>query len=236
MLPTTTEQGKGVAVPTGAWGAENTSSKDLVVPRIGLAQASSNVCKEGLARPGELIHSQTKVALAAKGAKLELLPILIVGYWEVTTPKPAGGGFPEFIRKEELTPQNDSTEWRIDDFEEGRPVVRNKILSFLTLPVSDTAGFPYFVDFKGTNKNGGKLLSTIIQENRWKDLPACARVVELSTTLRQYKGNSWFVVNVTPGRAATEAEMAACRKWYDVFHTARITAAEDSDDDKEVPF
>lgn len=230
MLPTTTESGEGKALSTqGAWGTEGTSSKDLVIPRIGLAQASSNVCKEGLARPGELIHSLTKSPLAAKGAKLEILPILCVGSWVITEPKPMDGSFAKFIRKEELTPENDSTEWKVDDFEGGQPVVRNKVLSFLSLLVSEIQGFPFFVDFQGTNKNGGKLISTIIQENSFKGLPAPARVVELSTALKTYKNNSWFVVNAQPGRSSTEAELAHCKKWYDIFCKARIRAAEDED-------
>jgi hypothetical protein len=236
MLPTTTESGEGKALTTqGAWGTEGTSSKDLVIPRIGLAQASSNVCKEGLARPGELIHSLTKSPLAAKGAKLEVLPILCVGSWVISEPKPMDGSFAKFIRKEELTAENNSDQWKIDDFENGQPVVRNKVLSFLTLLVSDVGGFPFFIDFQGTNKNGGKLLSTIIQENSFKGLPAPARVVELSTALKTYRTNSWFVVNVQPGRNATDAEIAQCKKWYDIFCKARITA-ETQEADQEVPF
>jgi hypothetical protein len=237
MLPSTTEhdQSKALTTPAaGAWGSENLSSKDLVVPRIALAQASSNVVKEGTARPGQLIHSMTKQPLAEKGAKLEILPILCVGFWNITGPKPQQG-FAEFIRREDLTRENDSDQWKIEDFESGQPIVRNKVLSYLCLLASDIGAFPYFIDFQGTNKNGGKLLSTIIQENSFKGLPAPARVVELSTALKTYKSNSWFVVNVQPSRQATEAELNACRKWYDVFNKAKITASSE-ESESEVPF
>jgi hypothetical protein len=230
MLPTTTQSQASKELATTSWGTENVSSKDLVIPKISLAQASSNVAKEGQARAGELIHSQTKQLLAAKGEKFAVLPILIIAQWVITTPKPSGGGYPDFIRNEPLTPENDSSEWKIEDFENGQPVVRNKKLTFLVLPVSDIAGFPYFIDFTGTNKNGGKALSTIMQENRFKGRPAAARVVELSTILRQYKNNSWFIVNATPGRDASEEELVRCRKWYDVFSRERMTAAESSED------
>jgi hypothetical protein len=232
MLPTTTTtHGKEIAnVSSGSWGSEGTSSKDLVIPKIQLAQASSNICKEGNAKPGELIHSLTKEVLLSKGQKLQILPILSIGSWVVTTPKPAGGGYPDFIRNEPLTEINDSDNWKIESFEDNRPVVFNKRLTFLVLLVSRTDAFPFFMDFQATNKNGGKILSTVIQENKFQNLPAPARVVELSTSLKSFKGNSWFVIGVAPMRKATEAELAACKKWYDLFSKVNFKTEEEEED------
>jgi hypothetical protein len=224
MLPAkTSEQNKDLTTDS-AWGSENASSKDLVIPKIQIAQANSKVCKEGFCRPGDLFHSLTKEILAAKGGKIEILPILCIGTWVITTPKPIGGGFPEFIRKEPLTPQNDSELWKIEDFEDGKPVVRNKCLTYLTLLVKDIKGFPFFIDFQNTNKGGGKLLSTIIQENKFKGHPAPHRVVELSSTEKSYKQNSWFIISVAPTREVKKDELAQAKKWYDIFSKAQVTA------------
>lgn len=230
MLPTTTERSTAIAKPHDAWGTEGTSSKDLVIPKIQIAQANSNACKEGNARPGDLVHSLTKEVLVSKGTKLELLPILSVASWIITTPKPPGGGFPTFIRKEPLTQDNDSDIWRIEDFEDNTPVVRNKCLTYLVLLVDRKTGFPFFIDFQNTNKAGGKNLSTIIQENKFRGEPAPSRVVEMSTTLKNYKGNSWFIMNVAPTREATEDELVQCKKWYDLFSKVQFKEAEEDGD------
>lgn len=229
MLPTTTERDTALTTQ-GAWGSEGTSSKDLVIPKIQIAQANSNACKEGTARPGDLYHSLTKEILLSKGEKLAFLPILSIGSWIITTPKPPGGGFPDFIRKEPLTPENDSDLWKIEDFEDNRPVVRNKCLTYLVLLASRVDGFPFFIDFQNTNKNAGKNLSTIIQENKFKGQPAPARVVELSSALKNFKGNSWFIMNVAPTRETTVEELAKCKKWYDLFSQVKFKEAESDED------
>lgn len=215
---------------TSAWGTENTSSKDLVIPKIQIAQANSNACKEGNARPGDLVHSLTKEVLASKGQKLAILPILSIATWIITTPKPPGGGFPTFIGKQVLTPENDSDAWKVDCFENNEPAVRNKCLTYLVLLLERKNGFPFFIDFQNTNKAAGKNLSTIIQENKFQNLPAPARVVEMSTTLKNYKSNSWFVVNVAPQRQSSADEIALCKKWYDLFSTVQFKEAEEEED------
>lgn len=225
---------KDAVAISGAWGSEGTSSKDLVIPKIQLVQASSNTCKEGTARPGDLIHSLTKEALAPKGKKLEILPILCVGSWTVTSPKPMHGGFPDFIRKEPLTTANDSDEWKVEKFEGDKAVVWHKSLTYLSLLTSRADGFPFFIDFAATNKSAGKLISTIIQENKFLGQPAPSRAVEISTRLKSFGGNSWFVMDVAPSRLASAEELAACKKWYDLF--AKVQFKEAEPEESQVPF
>lgn len=203
-----------------AWGNEGTSSKDLVIPRIKICQALSKAVAEGNARPGDIIHGQTNELLAAKGGKLELLPILCLGFWAVHKVIP--GGQPEFMRQEPLLEENDSDNWLQDMFENNQPVQWRKTLSFLCLLVGNIKGFPIFVDFTKTNKNSGKILSTIMQENGFADKPGCSRVVELSTSTRTYKNNSWFVYGINPKRDASEEEMNACYKWYTIFQAKQM--------------
>lgn len=231
MELTTSEPTKSLVNPQ-AWGGENASRKDFVLPKIVIAQASSDVCKEGSAHPGEIIHSQTKEVLAKKGEKLALLPIAVGGRWQVTTPKPVGGGFADFIRVEPLTQANDSDRWQIDGFDtDGKPIVHHKVLSFLVLPVTKIAGFPFFMEFRSGNKDAAKLISTIMQENNFQGRPAPARVIELSTRLKQYKSNSWFVTSVTVSRNASDDEIAKCRYWYDLFVGAQLKDASDANEE-----
>jgi hypothetical protein len=200
------------------------SSKDLVIPKIQIAQPTSQSCKEGNAKPGEILHSLTKEVIVPKGSKLELLPILCVGSWVVSRVVPTGF---EFLRKEPLTEANDSDEWNQEGFEDGAPIVTNKCLSFLVLPVTGISGFPYFIDFQKTNKQAGKILSTIIQENGFRGLPAPARTVNISTVLKSYKNNSWFAFQVASGRDASEGELAACKKWFDIFSAKQAEVTHD---------
>ena len=216
---------------TETWGSEGTSSKDLVIPRIQLAQAVSDVCKEGVAKPGEIVHSQTQEILAKKGEKLEVLPIVCLGSWVVSKVVP--GGQPEYLREEQLTPENDSENWKQDAFEDGQPIVKQKCLRFLVLLANKSDGFPFFVSFQRSNKNGGKLLSTIMQENKFQGRPGCSRVVELSSFIKTYKTNSWFVFGIKPTRDASQEEREACKKWYILFKDSRLKEADpvtDGDD------
>lgn len=233
MLPTTTESNKSV-LSNPVWGTEGVSSKDLVIANINIAQATSDMCKEGSAKPGEIVHSQGKKVLAAKGASIEILPILCLPSWLVSRILPGGPNQKqrlEFLRKEILTPENDSDQWKREEFENSEPIVKDKCLSFLVLFPSELNSFPLFMDFKKTNRNGGKLLSTIIQENGFKGLPAPARVVEVSTTLKSYQGNTWFAYQLKAGRAATGEELTACKKWFDIFQAKAATVVEFTQDD-----
>lgn len=197
----------------GSWGTEGLSAKDLVIHKIQIAQAMSEACKEGMARPGDILHSATKEVLAAKGGKIEVLPILCFGSWivsEATVP-------PKFLRKERLL-KDPGDEWKLETFDDdGTAIVKQKCLTFLVLPVNNVSGFPLYLDFQKTNKNGGKLLSTIMQENAFKGLPGPARVIELSTIMRSFNNNSWFVYNLAPSRAAGEEELTQCKTWFDRF-------------------
>lgn len=224
------------AVAQGAWGTEDASAKDLIVPRLQLAQATSDVVKNGSGRPGEIIHGQTQNVLAKKGETIELLPILVVASWVVS--EPVVGAQPKFIRIEELTPANDSDNWKVEGYENGKPVLKQKRLSVLVLPVNGLDGFPFFIDFQKTNRKPGQVLSTIIQENRFRNLPAPARVVAVGTQLKTREQNSWFIYTVTVKRDSTAAELAAARKWYDVFASKAkaVAMAEEPAANSEVPF
>lgn len=230
----TTEPGKNLTPPNAAWGSEGASSKDLVIPKIQLIQANSNACKEGLGRPGDLMHLLTKEILAPKGQPLEILPILSIGSWVVQTPKSDDGDMGKFIRKYALTSDNDSDDWKLEQFEENQPVIHMKALTYLVLLANRINGFPFFIEFNSTNKAGGKLLSTIIQENKFEGKPAPARVVAVSTSLKTYLKNSWFVMGVRPVRSSTSEEVAACKKWYDLFNEKKLEQAEEAE--AEVPF
>lgn len=230
----TTTKGNGLTTPVGAWGAEGASSKDLVVPRLQLVQATSDICKDGGARPGEIVNGQTKNIMAKKGESIDLLPILIVGSWVVS--EPIVGARPKFLRMEALTPENDSIDWRSEAYENGRPVLRQKRLSVLSLPVNTLEGFPFWVDFQNTGRAAGQILSTIIQENKRQGRPAPARVISLGTTLKTREQNSWFVPTVTLSRDATEVELTAAYSWYQAFASKASEAALAEAPKEETPF
>ena len=227
---------QAVAAPIGAWGCEDASAKDLVVPRLQLVQATSDICKNGGARPGEIVNGQTSQILAPKGAFLDLLPILTVGSWVVS--EPVVGAQPKFIRMEAVTPQNDSDNWKVESYENGKPVLKQKRLSVLVLSLASLDGFPFFIDFQKTNRKPGQILSTIIQENKFKNLPAPARVVSVSSALKTREQNSWFVYTVAVKRDATADELAACKRWYDIFASKAKDAVlqQEGGADEAVPF
>jgi hypothetical protein len=174
--------------------------------------------------------------MADKGKFIDLLPILTVGSWIVS--EPIVGAQPKFLRIEALTAQNDAESWKVESYENGKPVLKQKRLSVLVLPVGGLDGFPFFIDFSKTNRMPGQILSTIIQENRFRNLPAPARVVSVGTTLKTREQNSWFVYTVTVKRDATNEELVASKKWYDVFASKAEQAILDEKptEDTQVPF
>jgi len=219
----------------GAWGAEEARPSDLVIPRLALAQAMSNPCKEGNAKPGEILHSQTNACVVPKGQELEILPILTVMSWVVSELVP-GKPQPQFVRIEGINPSNDRDDWRFEKVEQGKNLLYQKRLSALVLPVNALDGFPYFVDFQKTSRKPGQVLSTIIQENAFRNRPACSRVVALGTQMKTKESNSWFIFTVAPKREATAEEIAVCRKWYDVFAKKAGEAAAQQEGEESVPF
>jgi hypothetical protein len=216
---------KALTAVSESWGDDGTSSRDLTLSRITVAQGLSQSVKDGVAKIGDIFHTGERRVMANPGKIIEVLPIICIGWWFVHELPPRGKSQGKFLRKEPLTAANDSENWKQDVFEDTEPRVRTKCLSFLVLPVDNLNGFPVLVDFQRSNRKPGMALSTVMQENKLARRPPPARVVGLSASKQSNDGNDWFVFNVQPGRDATVAELTACKRWFDIFSDKKIQAA-----------
>ena len=206
------------SVPQSSWGAEQASSKDMLIPRIMLMQDLSDAVKSGKCRPGAIIDGTTnKVLVDSVGKKFEIIPILTYGEWLC---------YDVLVRnnKEEVTYKNkvvcdkSNENWSPEEVVAGGLVRRVRQINFLVLRPENIHELPYMVSFKKTSMRAGKKLSTHFQVSAMKGLPAAKQVFTLSSIQLTSKGFTYYGFEVEPARASTPDELRYAYHWYQMFN------------------
>lgn len=212
----------------GAWGGEDISTEDIVIPKIMLMQPMSDLVTDGVAKIGEFRDS--------------LNTSRILGY---TTEKPVEfivfGTFKrwmefkdkEFQRAFVWTPEN--AELKTEEITEaGELITRDVSLNFYCLLPDDIESgeaFPYVISCRMTSKQAGKDLSTHIKKLQMFKKPSAAKVFVLTATKETNDKGTFFVLHTAVGRDATATEQAAAYEWYKLLGKSKVRV-DDSDVNK----
>lgn len=206
------------------------SSKDLVIPRLQLMQATSDAVKARKAAFGDIMDSGSDTVLGSNEKPIEIIPFSVNKIWNIykgnSKTKPIDR---EYLRTETVTAQNDS--YPYDDFENGQEIYREQVYNVVAVLADDLMGLPYIIAFKRTSRKIGQAVITQMYfRNQKAGLPPYATVMELGAKEEQGDSGSYMVWSVKPKRVATDAEKAACAGWL-----GQITTAEVAPDPEEKP-
>lgn len=227
----------GVALPEaemeGAWGAENASSADLVIPRLLLQQGLSDFVKQRKAQAGDIVHSLSGKIVGNDVTPCAVIPFAIASkQWFV---EEEIDGTWEFKEKVQWGPAN--ANWEREELVNGILTRRTLALDFLCLMADDVEGLPCLISFRKTSYKTGKALSSHFTLSGKLKKPPARLVFNLGCHEESKDKNSWFVFDVTESRPSTQAELTAAYSWWKLLQTTKYKVDEaKAVEGEEAPF
>lgn len=228
-------QNTSVAVPSGSWGSEEASNKDMVIPRLNLMQDISTLVKGGRARPGQIVNGTSGESLGGVDKKIELIPIMTFAEWLLYDVVDDGRGRTKDKYTGKVVCDKTNENWPQEAVENGKPIRRVRQINVLCLLPTDIDGLPFIVSFKKTGTMAGKKLSTHFQVSAMKGAPAARQVFNLFSSMATFETYSFYRFEVETGRPATPHEVELAYHWYQLFKRGEAKAAEEVVDE-QVPF
>jgi hypothetical protein len=220
------------------WGTtEKLDTSDILIPKLLLMQAMSELVSEGKAQMGDLVRSTNKEVLGGKNTALEFIPVTSFKTWILE--EKIGQKF-EFRGIEEMNATNKEAamEWE----QNGTTWRRNRCLNFYALlpqdiakekkamekaqtgeyPDPDDALLPVLISFQRTGYGTGKSLITHFAKAQHFGVPPAVNTFRLKSAMEKNDKGTYFVPMIEKSRNTTKEELVACKKWFDVLTKARV--------------
>lgn len=225
-----------LAIPTeleGSWGNENIEAKDVLIPRIFVAQKMSEVCDSEEVKPGEFYRSTNHEVIGGAKKAAELLVLSSFKTWTIEQKK---GERYEFETIKPYFPQDANLPW--DFTEDGITKRRNETFNFYVIVVSDIASgevLPSVLSFRRTQVICAKQITSYMMHMKQFKAPACSYVLEFTTALKENDLGSFHVPQMKKGRKATVEEMTVCKQWYDAISKGAVKVAPEETESAPLP-
>lgn len=228
----TTAQETSLAVPTGAWGAcETTTASDLIIPRLLVMQGLSDMMQDEKlgAKLGEIRESLEGRLVGSKDKPVQFIPFFMNTGWVVREKR--NGKF-EYLRVEERTASNDGLEWEFQEKnDEGKLVdmTREKTINvYLLIPQEIDRGeyLPYLFTFSRTSFKAGKVFMTLVEMLKQSRLSPAHRVFELTTVKTENEKGTWYTPEVRRVGETSQKHLAAAYEWYKTVSAGKVRVDE----------
>lgn len=207
-----------LAVPDQAWGAENVTSEQIIIPKIMLMQPMSELVTEGIARIGEFRSSLEKdKCLGSDKSPVEVIIFGSFNTWNVFIDNEYATSVPITVDnvhspREEVGPN-------------GEKITRSRVLNFYCLLPKDIKSgeaFPFVLSCKGTSEKAGRTLSTHFMKLKMFKKPTAAWVFGVKSVKETNDKGTFFVMDVEKLRDSTPEEVAAAYDWYTVLQKSAV--------------
>lgn len=218
---------------------------DILIPKLLIAQALSEVVSQGKVTQGCIYRSTTGEVMAAREKSLEIIPLLAWKTWRISELQ---NGKYEYVRREPMIDTTAPLQWE----EGGVAFRRDREMNFYVLlpqdidreikalaeldksgalPSPDDALLPCVVTFARTGYGAGKVLATHFAKAGHFRLPAHCAVLSLKLEQQKNELGTFYVWTVDPKtvRRTTDVEIAAADKWCGTLRQSavRVDDAED---------
>lgn len=224
-----------------AWGSQELSSRDLVIPKILAMQGLSKLVVAGEAKFGELRESLSNKVLGSDKQPLEFIPFHRTVEFVVMQ---KDGDIFKFNRVEPITPENDATPFEVET-EDGEVERWYRTQNFYVLRPDEVASgtaYPYVISFRSTSaRAGAKLTTTMYVKNLKANLTPASTVMELVAEKKTNDKGTFIVLDVREKRRASDAEVKEAFSWNQIAQSGRakvdhsdLETPAQSDDSTEV--
>jgi hypothetical protein len=206
------------SAPAGAWGSENISAKDFIIPKILLMQGQSSFVTEGSAMVGQLVDSVSRELLGGKWGRdndkpLNFIPFYTFRTWVENEKK--GDKF-EYVRQLPMDAANEDLPL---EYKDGDKIMRRDrcINVYVLLPEQLEAKqgiLPYVISFRRTSYTAGKKLSTFLGKLADFNLPAAAKNFKLSVLQKENDLGKFCTFDVEMLKDSKPEHMSVAYEWY----------------------
>jgi hypothetical protein len=225
-LPTKQTETTDVAIAgltDSAWGSEEVTSSDVMIPKLLCMQGLSKLVAAEEATMGEVRNSLTKELVGGKGKPFEVIFFYLKKMWYIF--EQGDDGEFKYVKAEPYDSSNQH--WPYNEEINGVQIRRNFALNFYGIQPGET--FPVVVSFQRMSVKAGRKIADMAAKLKALNQPMAAKVVKLDTVKQSNEKGTFYVFEAdTQGRAATKKELLEAHKWYKVasMKTANVVVDE----------
>jgi hypothetical protein len=199
-----------------AWGDNEMTSQDMVIPKILCMQGLSELVSEGKAKMGDFVDSLSGEVVGSTENPVAIVPFHMEKLY-IISKREKGAGRYEFDRIEAVTGQN----YPFEDEVGGMQFKYEYCLQFYCLRPEDTS-LPYVVSFKSTSLKSGKVLSTqMFVRNRAAGLVPPAFHILLGGRKEKNDQGTYIVMEVKQGEKTSNELIGQCLDWMKVIKAGK---------------
>jgi len=202
-----------------AWGTNDVSSKEIVIPKILAMQGLSQMVLDGEAAFGDFMNSMTKEKLGDLKNSVEFIPFHRESVWIISCKRDGNWKFDSITP---ITPQNDG--YAYEEVRNGVEYKNERCLNFYVLTPKDMS-LPMVISFKGMSRKQGNILNTIMYvQNRAQGKVPPAKAMELYGAKESNDKGTFVVLKTRVKRESTAEEINACLEWYKIITSGGAAA------------
>lgn len=240
-LATTNGAAIGQPIASSNPSLSQVSATDILIPRLNLQQAISEMVQKGLAKAGDVIRSTDKKALPMP---LEVVPIIFKKRWQIKRSAKENDSRGEFVESVPWTPESDKAplNWRDGAWRYWRDLnldlycllakdIKDDIESFKqfeeTGELPEASCMPVVISFQRTSYKAGKAFATHfmqcadVAQRSGKDVPPYGYVFELGKEFVE-KDNSWYEWRAERKRKVDADEKETAARWAGMLAQSNI--------------
>lgn len=218
------EKTTGTDVSTNVAGvADELTNDDVQQGRLGVMQSNSTFVKEEKCRAGSIVNIfDPEVEIAHKAYKneeekpLEFMIMGMMKYWIVKD-----ADTDQFVEK---FPGVNANELPWEETVDGRNLQRTFHFSYVVLlpeEMEDGIEMPYELAFRSTAVKETKRLNSVIQRMASKGISSHSKLFQAKVTERANDRSTWWGLDLSVGRDATEKETQLCAKYFAEFNRVK---------------
>jgi hypothetical protein len=203
-----------------AWGDNEASSRDIIIPKILCMQSTSELVTDGGAKMGDFVDSLTSEVLGNIDNPVKFIPFHMEKVY-IISKKVKGASRFEFVQYEPVANQNYPFEEEVGD----DTIKYEYTLQFYCLREEDTS-LPYVLSFKSTSLRAGKVLSTqMYVRNKAAGLVPPAYTMELSGRKDKNDQGTFVVMEVKAGNKTSPELIGECLNWFKIIKSGKARVA-----------
>ena len=212
-----------------AWGENDMSAQDMVIPKILCMQGLSDLVSEGKAKMGDFVDSLSSEVIGSTEKPVDIIPFHMEKIY-IISKRDKGNSRYEFDRIESVQNQNYPFENEVD----GVQFKYEYTLQFYCLRPEDTS-LPYVVSFKSTSLKTGKVLSTqMYVRNRAAGLVPPAFTMKLGGRKEKNDMGTFIVMEVKQGERTSDELIGQCLEWMNIIKSGRTKVQHETEATQDI--
>lgn len=213
-----------------AWGKQELTAKDIVIPKIFAMQGLSKPVTNGEAKMGEFRDSNG-ILLGGLDKPIEFIPFYRTVEWVIFR---KNGDVFKFQRIEAITPQNENNQMEITDDDGNEEKWYRTTNYFCLLPheMEDGGALPYLLSFRSTSARAGSQIATTMYiknikpralppERQHEATPASTVMKLVGEKVTNDKG-TFIVMKAQEVRLSTPQQVAEAFAWVQTIQKGAV--------------